>query len=579
MPNPNFNGIDSFTYKANDGSADSPTAATVTITVTPVNDPPVAAGDAYSTLEDIALTVLAPGVLGNDNDVDGDTLTAVLVSGPAHGSLTLNANGSFIYTPSPNFNGSDAFTYKANDGSADSNVATVSLTVTPVNDPPVANDDTASTAYQTPVTIDVLANDTDVDGDALTAILASGPANGSASCGSVCTYTPNTGFAGSDSFTYQASDGRRLSNVATVTVTVGGAPNLPPVASDDAYGTTQGTTLNVAAPGVLSNDSDPEAGTLTAVPVGGPASGNLTLSPDGSFSYAPDPAFTGFVTFTYQVSDGSLLSNVATVTITVSPTGGGGAQLYLSLKNATGTLNGLGPNGSSLPYANEDILSWNGTNYTMVFDGSAAGLSGDLNIAAFDIDVLNNRVLMAFGGNAWVPGVGSVTASDAVVYELASRTFRLLFDGSDVGLTTRGEALDALQLLPDGRLVVSTAGNALVPSAGITIAARDQDLLTFTPTSLGATTKGSWRFYFDGSDVGLTTWGEGVDAASVAANGDVYLSTRGNFAVAGVSGQNEDVFRCAPSQLGNFTACTFAPFFDGTAHGLRADDVDGIDLP
>src|SRR5207249_501527 len=103
-----------------------------------------------------------------DTDVDGDTLTAVLVTGPTHGTLSLSANGSFTYTPAANYNGSDSFTYKASDGQAFSNVATVSLTITPVNDPPVAADDSGSTAEDTPLTVSapgVLGNDTDVEGD------------------------------------------------------------------------------------------------------------------------------------------------------------------------------------------------------------------------------------------------------------------------------------------------------------------------------------------------------------------------------------------------------------------------------
>ena len=121
----------------------------MTITVTAVNDAPVAADDAYSTAEDTALTVAAPGVLGNDTDPDGDPLTAVLVSGPSHGTLTLNADGSFTYTPAANFNGTDSFTYRASDGTADSNLATVTITVTAVNDAPAATDDAYSTAEDT----------------------------------------------------------------------------------------------------------------------------------------------------------------------------------------------------------------------------------------------------------------------------------------------------------------------------------------------------------------------------------------------------------------------------------------------
>src|SRR5205085_909908 len=133
-----------FTYRASDGQANSNTA-TVSLTVTPVNDPPVAANDSYSTAEDTPLAVSAPGVLGNDTDVDGDRLSAALVSGPAHGTVTLSSDGSFTYTPAPTYSATDPFTYRASDGALNTNAATVSLTVTPVNDPPVAANDSYST--------------------------------------------------------------------------------------------------------------------------------------------------------------------------------------------------------------------------------------------------------------------------------------------------------------------------------------------------------------------------------------------------------------------------------------------------
>src|SRR5439155_240195 len=112
VPAANYNGPDSFTYKANDGAADSG-IATVSITITSVNDAPVVVNDSYTTAEDTTLNIAAPGVLANDSDVDGDALSAVLVSGPTHGSLTLNSNGSFSYVPAANYNGPDSFTYKA----------------------------------------------------------------------------------------------------------------------------------------------------------------------------------------------------------------------------------------------------------------------------------------------------------------------------------------------------------------------------------------------------------------------------------------------------------------------------------
>src|SRR5207302_1501826 len=266
-PNANYNGPDSFTYKANDGSLDS-TVATVALTISPVNDAPTAAADAYTIAEDQSLTIAAPGVLGNDADVEGASLSAVLVSGPVHGTLNWHADGSFTYTPSANYNGSDSFTYKTNDGSLDSNVASVTLTITPVNDAPVASNDSYTTAEDMPLTVaaaGVLGNDADVEGTALTAILVSGPSHGTLTLHSngSFTYTPQANYNGPDSFTYQASDGSLDSSVATVSLTVT-AVNDAPVAASDNYSTAEDTPLSVSAPSVLGNDTDVDGDPLTA---------------------------------------------------------------------------------------------------------------------------------------------------------------------------------------------------------------------------------------------------------------------------------------------------------------------------
>jgi uncharacterized protein len=221
-PASNYNGPDSFTYKANDGHTDSNTA-TVSITVNAVNDAPVAANDSYNTNEDATLSVAAPGVLTNDTDIDNASLTAVLVTGPSHGSLTLNANGSFSYTPALNYNGPDSFTYRANDGAADSNIATVTITVSAVNDAPVATADTATVAKNGSVAISVLANDFDVDGDTVTVTSFTQPAHGTVAYSTKnknFRYTPTKGFSGTDSFTYTISDGHGGTATATVTITV-----------------------------------------------------------------------------------------------------------------------------------------------------------------------------------------------------------------------------------------------------------------------------------------------------------------------------------------------------------------------
>jgi hypothetical protein len=156
--------------------------------------------------------------------------------------------------------------------------------------------------------------------------------------------------------------------------------------------------------------------------------------------------------------------------------------------------------------------------------------------------------------------------------------FTLYFDGSDVGLSTNGEDVDVISFAPDGRLLISTWGNPSVPG----VSGNDEDLLAFTPTSLGTNTAGTWAMYFDGSDVGLAnTSDEDIDGAFVAANGKIHLTTFGSFAVTGVSGADEDVFVCTPTSLGDVTACTFsaALFCDGSAWGLGTNDLDAIDLP
>jgi VCBS repeat-containing protein len=311
-----------------DGKPDLTTAhpttnnVSVLLNATVTNRAPAAAADAYGTAEDTPLTVAAPGVLGNDTDPDGDSLSAALVSGPAHGSLNLNANGGFSYTPDADFNGTDTFTYQASDGTAQSNPATVTMTVTPVNDPPAATDDAYSTAEDTPRTVPapgVLANDTDLDSSTLTAAVVTGPGHGTLTLNAdgSFTYTPAANFNGTDTFTYRASDGTAQSSPATVTITVTASSDAP-VAADDAYTTAEDTPLTVAAPGVLGNDSDPDNNPLSAVLVSGPRHGTLTLNPDGSFTYTPATNHTGSDSFTYQASDGTLASQLATVALTVT---------------------------------------------------------------------------------------------------------------------------------------------------------------------------------------------------------------------------------------------------------------------
>src|SRR4051812_13227711 len=179
--------------------------ASVQLTDRPVNDGPRATVDAFATDEDTRLAVAAPGVLGNDTDFDGDPLAAALVAGPAHGTLTLDPAGSFTYTPSANYNGADSFTYRTGDGQAQSNTATVAITIRPVNDAPVSADQAAPTDEDTALPITLAA--TDVDGDPLTYLIVAAPAHGALlGNGASLTYRPAADYNGPDSFRFQARD-------------------------------------------------------------------------------------------------------------------------------------------------------------------------------------------------------------------------------------------------------------------------------------------------------------------------------------------------------------------------------------
>jgi hypothetical protein len=331
IPDTGFTGIDSFTYKASDGTEDS-SSATVSLTV--ANSAPEAYDDSYSTEKNTPLAVEAPGVLDNDSDPNGDALIAILIAGPSNGSLSLRLNGSFIYNPSADFSGTDSFSYLATDGADNSTVATVALTINSKRI--AAAEDSYVGETNTALVIEapgVLANDSDAEGGKLRAHLASNPLSGALALhedGSF-TYTPDADFSGSDSFTYNATDGLEESPPATVTVTVN-SHRLS--AGADSYKAEKNKPLSVLAPGLLANDSDAQGHTLTALLVKTPLRGTLAMSAKGSFIYTPDKGFSGTDSFTYKASDGMEDSRPAAVTITVANKGpAAAADSYATEKN------------------------------------------------------------------------------------------------------------------------------------------------------------------------------------------------------------------------------------------------------
>ncbi|GAB4517751.1 MAG: hypothetical protein OHK0046_24620 [Anaerolineae bacterium] len=325
-PDNNYVGEVFFDYKANDGTEDSNTAR---ITFTISDTAPLAINDSYFGEVDVQLTRNAQeGVLANDNDPNGDAMTAVVVETVSEGTLTLNADGSFAYTPPTGEAGIFTFTYKVEANGQESNVATVTITISDENAPVAANDSyttPANTTLAVPQAQGVLANDTDPGSATLTAQVVTSPEHGDLTLNSngSFTYIPDTDYVGSDTFTYQANNGTTNSGPATVTITITEAA-AELVAANDVYTTPPNTTLSVPAPGVRTNDTVPTGVTANAVKVSDPTSGTVVLGSDGQLVYIPVAAFTGDVSFTYKLVNVSTNaeSNTATVTISVtdSPT-------------------------------------------------------------------------------------------------------------------------------------------------------------------------------------------------------------------------------------------------------------------
>ncbi len=305
-PDRDYNGDDSFVYRANDGSLDS-ADATVTIGVTPVNDAPVANPQSLSISEDSSVAITLEG-----SDREQSPLTYTIVTQPHLGTLS-GTPPNLTYTPDANRYGSDSFAFKVNDGTLDSAPATVTITVEAVNDIPVAEDLNLSTQEDTNLSVTLVGSDTD-SGDTLSYRVVTPPAHGTLSgTAPNLTYRPNRDYNGADSFSYRVSDSRADSALATVTLQV--------EAVNDAPATTQQGTVTLdedgsAAIKLLASDADGD--TLTYILDTNASHGTLT-DPDssGNLTYMPDPNYYGADSFSYHVSDGVLRSDSRTVSIDV----------------------------------------------------------------------------------------------------------------------------------------------------------------------------------------------------------------------------------------------------------------------
>jgi VCBS repeat-containing protein len=304
LPNSGFTGNDTFTYQARESGTTLSNIATVTISVVAPNVPPVAVDDGYATNEGQALNANAnTGVLANDTDANSNPLTAALVSGATSGTLTLNANGSFAFTPAPGFSGPVTFTYQANDGTVSSNVATVTITVNAVDDPPVAQPDSYTTAEDTPLSVTgngVLGNDSDPEGAALAAEVARTVSNGTlqlSGTGSFI-YTPSPAdFNGTTTFTYRASDGVTQSAPATVTITVTPVNDAPFPTNSAPTTATEGVTYSYE---LTARDPDDTTPTITAPTL----PSWLTFTPPATISGTPGDDDVGGHDVVMSIADG-----------------------------------------------------------------------------------------------------------------------------------------------------------------------------------------------------------------------------------------------------------------------------------
>ncbi|WP_157509057.1 retention module-containing protein, partial [Ferrimonas futtsuensis] len=319
VPADNTNGEFELVYDVVDAVGNT-TTTSIGVTVTPVNDAPVAGDDTLRAVEDTPLTFGVSDIVNpNDTDLDGDSLVITGVANATNGTVTLNADGTITFTPDANFNGQASFDYTISDGNGGTDTATVYVDVAPVNDAPVAADDSTSTQEDTAVTLGLTdlvdPNDTDLEGDSLVISGVSNAVNGTVvlNADGTVTFTPEANFNGQASFEYTISDGNGGFDTATVIIDVGAVNDLS--AGDDSNTTQEDTSVSGS---VAGNDSTTSGGELTFAIAGNPGNGTVTMAADGTYTYTPNANYHGSDSFTYTVTDAaSGESSTQTVTITV----------------------------------------------------------------------------------------------------------------------------------------------------------------------------------------------------------------------------------------------------------------------
>jgi len=312
----NYIGLATFKYKLIDVDGDF-NIAIVTINVREVNTVPIANNDIAETIVNTPVDI---SVLANDSGLDDGFGSLINYTNPSHGILIVNPNRTITYTPTTGYIGNDSFQYIIKDVDGDYDIATVSITITAKpNYLPVANADRRGTNYNTPITINVLINDTGLEDGVKSVIISSDPVNGNVVVNGdfTITYTPNSGFSGTETFGYQVSDNDDDRSTATVTITVlpDGVTNHIPAAVDDITATLVNTAVDV---NVLANDSGLEDGLGSLTVYSASLHGAVVVNANRTITYTPSNLFIGSDSFQYWVEDTHGDYDIATVTITVN---------------------------------------------------------------------------------------------------------------------------------------------------------------------------------------------------------------------------------------------------------------------
>ncbi|EHA1125584.1 tandem-95 repeat protein, partial [Vibrio navarrensis] len=309
-PEENYFGEDSFTYTVADAAGAVSNVATVTMTVTPVNDAPVAQAQSQTLDEDNSLVIT---LVGSDIDNDDDTLQYVITEQVSHGLLEPLTNNSWRYTPEANFNGSDFFLFKVNDGDLDSTEVRVDLTVNAVNDAPTATDVSATGEEETPLTITL--NGSDVEGSSLNYQVVTAPVNGSVTItGNQAVYTGNSNFFGQDSFTYSVSDGELTSEAALVVITLSNVNDAPVISGSPSTQVDEDSAYQFVP---QASDNDP-ADTLTYSIANKPSWATFDTATGELFGTPSNSDVGTHAGIVISVSDGHVSASLPAFAITVN---------------------------------------------------------------------------------------------------------------------------------------------------------------------------------------------------------------------------------------------------------------------